>query len=629
MFCSMKLLSLNLFIISVLRRTFLCFAYYPAIQFPKIPDTFYCFLVSSFLLAWNTFGHFSKGKYPIEPVQVAISLFGENGDQLKHRSNSSDSDMEKEKDIEGLEKELANYRLQLEAKDSAYMQALLQLEHYKKTTEEFSVLLKNSELERDRYIDECNEVKNQIDELESKMKGMVDQVSETAKIREHLSQVLNELKVTQAALLNMETELAAAKDSELKALTLAELMETSAKMEKEKSEEILAHISELHDAVVISKHAATEAEKEKCSIVSEKDAEMESLKAAAFQAREEIEELENQLLIKSAYIDSLQEKLDQVANVLGSVETATSGGGIDLNEIKQDLEFKERKISDQAFYIEALETELNRLKLELKNANEEARILNRNVEALKSDIEKLEIEMDEVGERENDAQVEIAMLKAELHKGRSKIAAAEAAEARAQSVKSGLYLAVQQLAVEADEAKKENQELKQGLEAEECDNSKLNHQAEQSQGALISQIDDQREKGVDNITISIEEYNSLIQRAEKAHQIAQDPKQLATESENKNEVELLKKELEVAMAKIGLFRNRTEQAATRAEAAEKAKATLKDQLRSWQEQKQRRKAALAALREESAPKQFSLPSPTVEKLPTKYQPLGTVLNLKF
>ncbi|OMO94929.1 hypothetical protein CCACVL1_05688 [Corchorus capsularis] len=563
---------------------------------------------------------------PIESVQVALSLFGERSEQLKHRSSSSDLDGEKEKDTEGLVKELANYRLQLEAKDSAYMQALLQLEHYKKTTEEISVLLKKSELERDRYVEECNEVKNQIDELECKMKGMVDQLSETAKLREQLSHVLNELKATQADLLDMETELADAKDSELKALTQAELMETSANMEKEKSEELLDRISELQNAVQVSKLAATEVEERKCRIVSEKDAKIESLKATAFQAQEQvetlrkqvetIEDLKNQLFSKSAYIDSLQAKLEQVTNVLGSMENAISDGEIDLNQIKQDLEFKERKISDQAFYIEALETELNRLKLELENANEEIRHLNCNVKALKSDLKKLQIELDEVRERENDAQVDIAMLKAELHKGRSKIAAADAAEARAQSVKSGLYLAVQQLAVEAEEVKKENQMLKQEVdEAEECDISTLNHHA----------------KSVDSITISIEEYNSLIRKAEKADQVsmfvAEDSYELTTDSENKNEVEVLKKKLEVAMVKIGLFRTRAEQAATRAEAAEKAKAKLKDQLRMWQEQKQRRKAALAALREESAPKQFS--TPTIEKFPANFQPLGEVLNIKF
>ncbi|XWS51176.1 hypothetical protein CRYUN_Cryun12cG0154800 [Craigia yunnanensis] len=590
------------------------FAYSLAIQLPAIP-----------------------GKYgeidtkPIEQVQVALSLFGEK-------------DVEKEKDIESLEKELASYRLQMEAKDSAYMQALLQLEHYKKTTEEFSVLLKNSELEGDRYIEECNEVKNRMDGLETKMKGTVHQLSETVKIREQLSHGLNELNVTQADLLTMETEPAAAKDSELKAMTQVELMETSANMEKEKPEELLGHISELHDAVLISKLAVTEAEKESCRIVFEKDAEMESLKATAFQAQEQIEdlrkqletieELENELLTKSAYIDSIQVKLEQATNVLGSMENATSNGGIDLNQIKRDLEFKERKISDQAFYIEALETELNRLKLELENANEVARNMNCTVEALKSDLEQLEIEMDEVRERENDAQVDIAMLKAELHKGRSKNEAAEAAEARAQSVKSVLYLAVQQLAVEAEESKKENQKLKQEVEAEEYDNSTFNHQDESeksSQGALDSDIDEQRDKCVDTITISIEKYNSLVRKVEKADQISrsleENSKQLTKESENMDEVELLKKELEVAMMKIGLFRNRAEQAATRAESAEKAKATFEDQLRMWQEQKQRRKAALAALREESAPKQFS--SSTVGKLPAKYQPLGKVLNMNF
>ncbi|KAL4360677.1 hypothetical protein GQ457_04G016020 [Hibiscus cannabinus] len=493
---------------------------------------------------------------PIEPVQVAISLFGEKSNHLIHRSSGSDSGVEKQEGVEGLEKGLANYRLQMEAKDSAYMEVLRQLEHYKKTTQELSVQLKKSEVEKDRYIQECNEVKDRVNELESKMKVTVDKLSESAKIREQLSCVLLELKITQADLLSMESQLAAAKDLELKAITQAEMMETSAKMEKERSEELLGRIGELSDAAHISKLAATEAENEKCRIVSEKDAEMEAFKATTFQVQEEMEdlrkrletiaELENQLVAKSAHIDSLQAKLEQVPNVLGSMENASLDGGIDMNQITQDLEFKERKISDQAFYIKDLEMELKRLELELENAKLEAKNLNCNVEALKSNLEKLQIEMDEVRKRENDEQVEISHI-------------------------------------------------------------------------------------VGHIMISIEEYDSLIRKAEKADEIslspAEDFNQFTTESANKNEVEALKKELKAAMGKIGLFRNRAEQAATRAEAAEKAKATAEDQLRKWQEQKQRRKAALAALREESAPKQFN--PPTIEKLPTNHQPLGQVLNLKL
>ncbi|KAE8695061.1 Detected protein of unknown function [Hibiscus syriacus] len=441
--------------------------------------------------------------------------------------SSLESDVEKKKGVEGTEKGSANHGLHMEAKDSANMEVLRQLEHYKKTTHELSVLLKKSEFERDRYIQECNEVKDRINELKSKMKGMADQLSESAKIREQLSCVLIELKITQADLLNMESQLAAAKDLELNATAQAEMMEASAKTEKERSEELLGHIAELRDAAHVSKLADTEAENEKCRIESEKDAQMEPFKAT-----------------EERVIDSLQAKLEQVTNALGSTENASLDGGIDLNQIAQDLEFKARKISDQAFYIAELETELKRLEFELEKAKQEAKNLNCNVEALKSDLEKLHIEMDEVRKREKD---------------------------------------------------------------------------------------DQRDKCVDHITITIEEYNSLIRKAEKADEIsrskAENFNQLTTEWANKNEVEALKKELKLAATKIGLFRNRAEQAATRADAAEKAKATAEDQLRKWQEQKQRRKAALVALREESAPKQFS--PPTIENLPTNHQPLGQVLNLKF
>ncbi|KAE8672519.1 Detected protein of unknown function [Hibiscus syriacus] len=403
----------------------------------------------------------------------------------------------------------------MEAKD---MEVLRQLEHYKKTTNQLYLLLKKSEFERDRYIQECNGVKDRINELESKMKGMTDQLSESAKIHEHLSSVLIELKITQADLLNLESQLAAAKDLELKAIIQAKMMEAPAKTEKEGSEELSGRVEELRDAARVSKLAATEDENEKCRIVSEKDAEMEAFKATLFQAQEEMEdlrkqlktiqELENQLVMKSMYNDSLQAKLEQVTNVLGSTENASLDGGIDLKQIAQDLEFKARKISDQAFYIAELETELKR---------------------------------DEVRKREKD---------------------------------------------------------------------------------------DQRDKCLEYITISMEEYNYLIRKAKKADEISRSTveyfNQLTTESANKNEVEALKKELKVVATKI---QNRAEQTATRAEAAEKAKAAEEDQLRKWQEQMQRRKPALAALREESAPKQFS--PPTIENLPTNHQPLGQFLNLEI
>ena len=76
-------------------------------------------------------------------------------------------------------KDLANYKVQLEAMDGACKQALLKLEHYQKRADEHFNLLRNTQIERDMFIDECREAKTQIRELDSGMKEMADQLLET------------------------------------------------------------------------------------------------------------------------------------------------------------------------------------------------------------------------------------------------------------------------------------------------------------------------------------------------------------------------------------------------------------------------------------------------------------------
>ncbi|KAK9278658.1 hypothetical protein L1049_028231 [Liquidambar formosana] len=586
----------------------------------------------------------------IESVQTALSFFGEKYER-RYRLNGNDEDLEKEKELEGLQKDLANYKVQIEVKDSAYMQAVLKLEHYQKLANEFSTLLKNSEVERDKYIDECRESRIWIDELESKMKEMADQLLETAKIREQLSHVLSDLKATQGELLSMETELAAAKELKFEAMAQAEMMETAANMEKERTEELLKHVAELNEAILLSKLAANESEKEKCAILSEKEAEIQLATATALQVQEQLEDmekqmemmqdLENQLLDKSIFIDSLQSELRQAHELQSESAQAASDAVNELNQLKADLELKVRNNLDQVVRIESLEMELDHLTLELKNANKEVGRLNCGIEKLTVELGEVKNEMNEIREKEIEAQVEIALLKSELHKGRSKIAAAEAAEARAISVKSGLYLAVQQLAVEAEEAKKENRRLKEGADKteEEIENSVLfsSHFENSSQDVELSQIEDSKTKAEErrddidaHITISMKEYESLIRKAEKADQVPISPigdsSQLTT-SESKSELEILKRELELAMVKIGEFRTRTEQALSRAELAERAKAAVEDQLRKWREQQQKRRAAWEALREETVPREIN--PPTFVKTPAPYQPLSKVLNMKF
>lgn len=555
-----------------------------------------------------------------------------------------------EKELEDMEKDLANYKVQVEVKESSYMQALLNIEHYQQIIVELSTLLKNSEGERDRYLYECREATNHIDELKSKMKDMDDQLSESAKIRQQLSHVLHELKAAQGELLSMETEISVVRSSKLEAMTQAELMDTAVKMEKEKTEELLKHVLELNEVIYLSKVAAIAVEKEKCKVLSEKEVELQLAKEMAVQAQQQLEditkqletmqELENQLLEKSIFIDYLQLELEQAHELSSSSSEASSNAVNELNQLKTNIELQESKNSEQLIFIESLQMELDHLKLEVKNANEEVGRLNLTIVKLTSGLQEAQNEVNETKERENEAQVEIALLKSELHKGRSKIAAAEAAEGRANSVKAGLYLAVQQLAVEAEEAKKENQRFKEGANKNSDENGDevfVNSQFENSfQEVELSQVivsKTEAEETIDDmeahITISMKDYESLVKKAEKADQLpASLPEDLSLlpTSDNTTELKVLKKELEAATVKISEFRTRAEQAVSRAEAAEKAKAIVEDQLRRWREQKQKRMAAFAALREETTPRESS--PPRYESTPT-YQPLGKVLNMKF
>ncbi|XAR50012.1 hypothetical protein NMG60_11004216 [Bertholletia excelsa] len=553
----------------------------------------------------------------IESVQTSLTLFGKKSDQRKSRSTTN-SDEKKERELKDLLRELANQKVQLEAKDSAYREALLEVDYYQKMVNELATQLKKSEFERTTCVNECRQSRTHVEELGCKIREMSDQLSETIKIKAQLSLVTNELRTTQAEARGMESELCSARDAKVEALKHAELVEIELRMEKEKIGELLRHIAELN-----------EAEKRKSAMLSEKEAEIELAKSKALDAekrlqymRKELEamqDLENQLVAKSLSIDSLQVELQQAKEL--SSEKASSDAIIEFTQLKADLGQQQRKNADQLEYIESLERELSQYKLEFEHATEEVHQLSSDVGNIRGELEKLKDEKEKITEREKAAQIEITMLKSELHKGTSKTEASEAAEARAKNEKTGLHLAVQQLALEAEEAKKEYQRLKDenSVTAEtQCDDSCQEVQLPQ---ITEPEVETEEWRDADCIMMTKEEYEFLIKRAEKADQAPQPV------HENTHKLEVLKKELEAATAKVGEFRARAVQAISRAEAAENAKVKLEGQIRKWRERREKRKAGLAALHDEPYLKEIS--SFTYEEPPEIYQPLAEYLNIDF
>lgn len=496
--------------------------------------------------------------------------------------------MEKEKDIGSVLKYLANLNIQLEAKDSAHKQALLKLDHREKTVDELCTLLMSSELEKEIYMIEFRELTIHVHELKSRIQEMDEQLLESVMIREQLSHASGELRDTQR-------ELVAARDAKIEALTQVEMMQNSLSSEKLKTEELLRNVSKLNETILHLRMTATEAE-ESAALLHEREAELE-LEAA--NAKDEVvfmrhqlemmQDLENELLDKFALIDSMKAELKESNELRASSEKIPSDAANEVKRLNEALELQERKNWDQSGYISLLESELRQLKGELNKANEETARAKADFGTIKMEMEQIKKEMFETREKESEAQVEIAFLKSELHKGRSKIAAAEIADSVAKSEKLALHLALEQLALEAEEAKNENRRLKEASKtSEESRNEEF-------------------EEGKAYITTPKEEYD----------QVHVEP----------NEMQVLKKELKTATVKISELKTRAEQAISRAEAAEKGKLALENQIKRWKEHKERKKAALAALREESIARDI-IEYKTNTSLKT-LKPLGKVLGMKF
>ncbi|TMW93312.1 hypothetical protein EJD97_011891 [Solanum chilense] len=510
----------------------------------------------------------------IESVQAALSLFGEKScdHKKKYRSTSCINEMENEKDTESVLKYLANLKIQLEAKDSAHKQALLKLDHHENTVDELCTLLMSSELEKEIYMIECKGLRFHVHELESRIQEMDDKLLESVMIRDQLSHGTDELKATQR-------ELVTATDAKIEALSQVEVMENALSIEKLKTEELSRDVAKLNETVVHLRMTATKAE-ENAALLELEAANAKEEVAFMRHQLEMMQDLENELLDKFALIDSMKAELQELKELRASTEKAPSDAAAssEVKKLNEALELQERKNWDQSGYISLLESELRQLKGELNKANEESTRANADFGTINIELDQIKKEMIETREKESEAQVEIAFLKSELHKGKSKIAAAEVADSVAKSEKSALHLALQQLAVEAEEAKNENRRLKEAGKA-----------LEEGKGEAK------------------EEYDQL--------------------HDEPNEIQVLKKELKTATVKINELRTRAEQAISRAEAAEKGKSALENQIKRWKEHKERKKAALAALKEESISREITeYKSDTSSKT---LQPLGKVLKMKF
>lgn len=489
----------------------------------------------------------------------------------------------------------------------------LKLDQYEKTAEELFILLKNTEFEREIYMNGCREAKTGIYELESKIKEMDAQLSETVELEDKIFHVLVELNTAKEELLTKEVEVVEARNAKIEAMKEAEIIESALNLEKERADELSCHVAELNETILRLQFVVSEAKKEKDIVTSENQTALmlatisvEEIREEMESTRKQVKNLESEVLEKSLLIKSLQLELQQVNEDRNSAKKATSDAVNDIGQLISDMELLLTENSKKDGQIISLEMEQSQLRVELKIAKKEWELRKCYIETMKSENERLTGQLNGISEKESEAQIEIALLKSKLHRGRSKAAAADAAEERAKREKLALELCIQQLALQAQKAKNELQTLKDlALKADE-----------ERQNSEVLKTDEAITEEQTNACVSIseEDYKSLLQKVNQAE-------------ETSNENEVLKREMELTAARIGEFRTRAEQAVWRAGVAEKAKALLEEETRKLRIKEEKRKVAIEALRQESISLKNSFRKHPEPAKP--YQPLGKILKMKF
>ncbi|QHO20668.1 hypothetical protein HN873_036647 [Arachis hypogaea] len=354
--------------------------------------------------------------------------------------------------------------------------------------------------------------------------------------------------------------------------------ETESSKMKEMAELSSLEAAKLRDQLshVLSELKATQREllNKETELVAARDfklkaiADAEEMRNALEIEKEQKEEIMKQVKELSEVIhsskldDAIEAERENFAAVLSEKDERIALAEQELEDMRNQIEQNERKIMDQSTQIGIMEIYMNQLKEEAISAKEEINGLNNAIESVTGELQKAKIELNMYKERDIESQVEIALLKSQFQEHRL------------------AYI---------------HQE----------------HENQDWQGELnmITRIG----SGSEEVRMNMENKNGEIAVVAAGAEL---PCELAS----------MKKELRMAAAKMAELRGRAEQALSRAEVAEKAKAALEDKIARHREHRQRRKAALTALKEESNPKQFSPSSP--DSTLTLQQPLGKVLNLK-
>eukprot|EP00268_Persea_americana_P045704 TRINITY_DN46745_c1_g1_i1.p1 TRINITY_DN46745_c1_g1~~TRINITY_DN46745_c1_g1_i1.p1 ORF type:complete len:652 (+),score=219.93 TRINITY_DN46745_c1_g1_i1:282-2237(+) len=570
---------------------------------------------------------------PFQSVRAAVSLFGEGAlinskTELKKPKPkpllTEQKVLVKDTQLHLATKELNKFKEQLKNAETMKAQALIELEKAKRTVKDLTLKLKAVNEGKDSAIKVVEAAKSQAKQIETVNSnvhtgngGIWENELENA--REQYTATVKELDTVKQELVNVQQDFVVSVNTKVSAFERVVEAEVVAKANKERGNDLSMEIAAVQESLVHVGIAATQSRKELVQILSEKDAQLQSSKLALEETEKKLELLKKDFDPDHRRI--LEEKLAETSAEIGFLQ----------------LEIVNARLS-QMDTVKTITTNLDDAKETLQKLAEEENSLKNMVDSLKGDIENVKKEHSELKERELEVESIVGSLHVKLRKSKAELEAALAGESQARGGSEELFMTLQQLSSESENARKEVELLKSNIEDLKKESRMTLIALEEAEKKLQVALKDAEEAKVaeaiardqikilsdktnasrasmsgsdTQLTISLEEYESLRRKVEESDTLAE-MKVAAVMAQ----IEAVKaggneaiKRLEAARKEIEEMNMATEEALKQAEMAEAAQRAVEVELRRWREREHKRAAETASLilaDTEASPK----PSPT-------------------
>ncbi|KAK1389393.1 Protein WEAK CHLOROPLAST MOVEMENT UNDER BLUE LIGHT 1 [Heracleum sosnowskyi] len=562
---------------------------------------------------------------PFESAKGVVFTFGGIVDCKAHKVQTVEKRKDIEQELEAVHQELQWFRKQSEAAENDKGKVLKALNSSKRLIEELNLYLERAQMEEHQAKEDS--------ELESLMAvemehGIVDKAHNAAKAqfedaKARNDAALSELETVKEELITVQNDYATLLTEKDLALRKAEEARAASKEIEKTVQELTIELIAARD-VLESQHAThLKAEEHKIGAAMALEQDTLNWEKELKQAEEDLEKLDQQILSAK----DLKSKLDTASALLQDLNfelAACMDSNLNLeseehsngNVVGQDKKTR----SDLQTAVSLAKKNLEEVKFNIEETNEEIRLLSVASTSLKSQLEVKKIALTTLDQREGMTSVAIQSIGEELNRTINEIAIVQVKGREAREKMVEMHNKLQKAAEEADQAKlvarAAHEELRKAQE--EVEHAKAGARTVQSRllaaqkeieaskaseshaiAAITALEETEAAQTLNNdntssgVALPLEEYYELSKQAQDAEEQAN--KRIAdalsqVEIAKESELQNLTK-MEKVNSKLATQKDRLEFAREKAGKAKEEKLGIEQELRKWRaELEQRRKA---------------------------------------